>query len=242
MAGFDVKGMSIQDIRGVNTRSLSTGELRQALTRMVSAANKRLNRMMKDPVGRNAPDVSRMKGAKFSSKGLNTRAEVKAEFDRLRNFLDPTKQSHSLGGWKKTVKQLAAEQGLTEDQYTDPEFWRAYRKFQKDNPNLESHRALGMVGQIWDDDEEIEDFEEASYELEQAEIDNPEDVVLMLLDNDIPMDSIQELVQNPDFIEDLESGRLYEIMNNREVMEDLRDGIYEKERFDDIEGEFEGYI
>ena len=91
MAGFDVKGMSIQDIRGVNTRSLSTGELRQALTRMVSAANKRLNRMMKDPVGRNAPDVSRMQGAKFSSKGLNTRAEVKAEFDRLRNFLDPTK-------------------------------------------------------------------------------------------------------------------------------------------------------
>lgn len=242
---FDVKGMSIQDIRGLNTRSLTTSEMRAGLTRMNSAANKRIARMQKDPIGRNAPDIARLKGEKFTSKGLKTRAEVKAAYDKVRNFLDPSKESHTLGGWKDQVQRMEEKHGLTEDQVTDPEFWKNFRQFLKDNKNWDSSRALELVGEAYDAGEDVDDFTDAMYNLEQSaefEGEDTDQTLLDLIEAGIPLDQLVELTKNPEFVEDLASGRLYEIMNDRRVMEDLLDGIYEKDRYEDVAGEFDDYI
>lgn len=242
----DLTGMTIQEIRKTNLKYIDKSVRKEALSRMVSAANKRLKRMEQDPLGKNSPDIARMKGRKFSIKGIDwtNSDKVSAEFDRLRNFLDPTKKSHSLSGWKKTIKQLAANLDMSEDLYEDKEFWKAYRKFQNDRPNFESHKALGLIGQVWENDLDVEDFTEVFNKLEKLDIDEPGNVAIYLMDEmSIPTDSLIDLMKyNDDFTDDLKSGMLFTIINNRQVLEDIRDGIYEKERYKDITGEFEDYI
>lgn len=128
---LNVNGMSIEDIRALNTRTLSDAELKAAANRLNSAANKRIRRMMADEYGRNNPAFDKLDvkdGKAFSTKGLKTRAQIKAEFDRVRSFLDPSKKSHTVKGWRKIVTKMK-KKGLTEEQLTSPEFWAMFRYF-----------------------------------------------------------------------------------------------------------------
>ncbi len=129
---IDFNGMSIEDIRRLNTRGMSLSELRKATSRLVSAANKRVNRLMKDPswtysiAGQNI--AARGKEKPFSTKGLKTRGEVKAEFEKVRAFLDPSKKSHTVKGWKK-IKEKFKAKGITEEEMRSPGFWSLFRAF-----------------------------------------------------------------------------------------------------------------
>ena len=119
---IDVKGMTIEDIRSLNTRGLSLSELRAVTTRLVSAANKRVRRLQADEYGRYSQTAQAAdfraatgRGKLFQTKGLDTRAKVKAEFDRARAFLDPSKTSHTVKGWKQIVKKMEKAGEMTED-------------------------------------------------------------------------------------------------------------------------------
>ena len=135
---LDVKGMTIEDIRSLNTRGLSLSELRAVTTRLVSAANKRVRRMASDQYGRTsrvAADYAKAQaeGRKlFQTKGLDTRAKVKAEFDRARAFLDPSKKSHTIKGWKKVMEDVRDRMGVSMEALLDPDFWKMYRRFESD--------------------------------------------------------------------------------------------------------------
>lgn len=128
---LNVNGMSIEDIHQLNTRNLSDAELKAAANRLNSAANKRVRRMMADEYGRNNPAFEKLEvkdGKAFSTKGLKTRAQIKAEFDRVRSFLDPSKTSHTVKGWRKIVTKMK-KKGVTEEQLTSHEFWAMFRYF-----------------------------------------------------------------------------------------------------------------
>lgn len=146
---LNVNGMSIEDIRQLNTRELSDAELKAAANRLNSAANKRVRRMMADEYGRNNPAFEKLEvkdGKAFSTKGLKTRAQIKAEFDRVRSFLDPSKTSHTVKGWRKIVTKMK-KKGVTEEQLTSHEFWAMFRYFYNQYvPNTyDSDTLLRMV-------------------------------------------------------------------------------------------------
>lgn len=131
---MDFKGMSIDDIRNLDTRKLSTKELKQATNRLVSASNKRVRRLLSDEYGQHSQTAQRAMdrgGQLFSTKGLDTRAKVKAEFDRARSFLDPAKTSHTVRGWRKTIKKMK-EKGLSDEMIKSPDFWALFRKFKSE--------------------------------------------------------------------------------------------------------------
>ena len=135
---INVKGMTIEEIRALNTRSLSLSDLRAVTTRLVSAANKRVRRLEADKFGQASPTATAARKAAsegrklFETKGLDTRAKVKAEFDRVRAFLDPSKKTHTVKGWRNTVKETAEKTGVSLDVLTDPEFWKMYRRLEND--------------------------------------------------------------------------------------------------------------
>ena len=169
---LDVRGMSIEDIRTLNKNTLSTKALRQAYNRLASAGNKRLRRMLQDPVGRLAPRVEDIKP--FSSKGVSDE-KLSTEFDRVRNFLDPSKRSHTLAGWKKIVKETQRRLNVSRETITDPEFWKLYRNFQdtETGSQYDSTNLIPMVANAYEmgarDQDEIKDFINGAYEKVQQE-------------------------------------------------------------------------
>ncbi len=157
---LNVNGLSLEDIRLLNTRNLSNKALKQALNRLASGANKRIRRMMRDPIGQSSPSSYTRP---FSSKGLNTRAEIKAEFERARAFLDPAKKTHTLKGWKKLTKQMVKRFGVSLDVLRDPSFWRLYRTFERSSfgPQYDSETLIPIIANAYADGANtVEDVEE----------------------------------------------------------------------------------
>ena len=146
---LNVGGMSIEDIRGLDTRTLSNRALKQALARLVSAGNKRLRRLQADQLGQYSPTA---KTRAFSGQGLKTRGEIKAEYDRVRAFLDPAKKSHTVKGWKQITKRME-QKGVPKNQITNPNFWGLFRKFSAEMvPALyDSYTLLTLIAGLVND-------------------------------------------------------------------------------------------
>lgn len=128
---FGVKGKSIEELRTLDTSKLSEAELRAATQRLADAANKRVRRLMADEIGQYSQYAQEAKakgGNIFTTKGKTTRSEVKAEFDRLRNFLNPSKQKTSVRGFRKFVKQME-KKGASRELLLNSDFWSTYRQF-----------------------------------------------------------------------------------------------------------------
>lgn len=128
---LNVKGKSIEELRTLDTSRLSEAELRAATQRLADAANKRVRRLMQDEVGQYSQYAQEAKakgGNIFTTKGKTTRSEVKAEFDRLRNFLNPSKQKTSVRGFRKFVKQME-KKGASRELLLNSDFWSMYRQF-----------------------------------------------------------------------------------------------------------------
>ena len=110
--------------------------MREATQRLADAANKRVRRLVGDELGRLSPTAQRALVEEtgetrnlFSTKGLTTRKQLKVEFDRLRNFLDPAKKTHTIKGWKTFVKTAEKKFGIPRETFTNEDFWATYRKF-----------------------------------------------------------------------------------------------------------------
>lgn len=171
---LNVSGMSVEDIRQLDTRTLSDKALKQALNRLVSAGNKRLRRLSADEYGQYSPTAKQTKA--FSAKGLKTRGEIKAEYERVRSFLDPSKKSHTVRGWRNIVKKMKRK-GVTDEQVKSPDFWSLYRQFLKEYvPHIYDSETLLMLlssaisSGIWDEDD-IREFLNGTYERQESETD-----------------------------------------------------------------------
>ena len=162
---LNVSGMSVEDIRQIDTRTLSDKALKQALNRLVSAGNKRLRRLSADEFGKNSPAVQRTKS--FSAKGLKTRGEIKAEYERVRSFLDPSKKSHTVRGWRQTVKKIE-QRGVSKEHLASGDFWSLYRRFEKEYvpAQYDSFTLLRLLSSLIGDhsEDEIDDILRGEYE------------------------------------------------------------------------------
>ena len=92
-------GLSIQDILTRGIGGFDEGTARQMLTRLVSAANKRIARMEKGGETSTALQQVKATGGKFSSRGKSGE-ELQKEFSRIKTFLEtPT----------STIREVRAE-------------------------------------------------------------------------------------------------------------------------------------
>ena len=110
---MNIKGKSTEELLKINPDKLSAADLRQVVSRIASAGNKRLKRLEKSGLSSRAADSIQESGGKFSVKG-KTEAELKSEFMREKDFFE--RKTSSIKGireiQRETVKTLE-QRGVT---------------------------------------------------------------------------------------------------------------------------------
>lgn len=115
MAEWSVKGKSIEDIQNlspIDFLSLQGKELRETVSRLASAANKRLKRMEQSGETSPAKEKVERSGGKFSVAGKSDE-QVRAEYLRAKMYLED--KTSSLRGWH-TVQREATRKLEEKDQ------------------------------------------------------------------------------------------------------------------------------
>lgn len=139
------KGRSIKDIMQMDIDEfshLSKTELRQAVSRLADAANKRLKRMSKSDVVSPAYMEAMDSGNKFSTKG-KSEIELQIEFRRVSNFLQD--KTSTIKGAKEymeeTRKNLKDSFGIEINKSDFAELIKEYGRIINESPDFQS-RAL----------------------------------------------------------------------------------------------------
>lgn len=105
---YDPTGKSVDELisAGRNLSRMKEGTIRTIVSRLASAANKRLSRAEKSGSTTPAMEKAKRSGGKFSTAGKGLEA-LKQEFIRVKDFLrDPTS---SIRGWKQVQREANQE-------------------------------------------------------------------------------------------------------------------------------------
>lgn len=154
-----VTGRSVNDLINMDIdtfNKLSVSELRQVVSRLASAGNKRLKNFEKS--GEDSPSVRYIKrsGGKFSTRGKDLNA-LRSEYSRARNFFQSS--TSTLKGWKNVKKQTISKLEKYGINVTSSQFdtlWRAYEELKEVSPEVSTrslkYRTLQEISNIMDDD------------------------------------------------------------------------------------------
>lgn len=138
------KGYSINDIINISFdefASLNKSELRQAVSRLASTANKRLQRLSKNDLVSPAQIEANESGGKFSTKG-KSELELQVEYRRVSNFL--TQRTSTVTGARQmeeeTRQVLAKQYGieLSKDDYR--QMLTGYNQIMNESPEYVSRK------------------------------------------------------------------------------------------------------
>ena len=138
---FSVRGKSISQLKSLTPRFLesqTTSDISKVVSRLSSAANKRIKRLIESRVPSQALSVWAEKGAyKFSTKGKNKEMLLE-EYKRVKNFLEL--ESSTVKGARLVRKRTidgAKEKGviITEKDYDM--FFRTYEELKKVDPSIQ---------------------------------------------------------------------------------------------------------
>ena len=131
--------MKISDILNiVDTKNISSKDLRKMTQQLQDAANKRVKRMMEDPIGRQSivaskaqERIARGQSGYFSMEGITSRAQLRNRFREIQKFLGPDRPGSSLKAFKKEYAKIKEKLG------GDPtsDFWKAYRELARMYPD-----------------------------------------------------------------------------------------------------------
>ena len=131
--------MKISDILNiVDTKNISSKDLRKMTQQLQDAANKRVKRMMEDPIGRQSivaskaqERIQRGQSGYFSMEGITSRAQLRNRFREIQKFLGPDRPGSSLKAFKKEYAKIKEKLG------GDPSsnFWKAYRELARMYPD-----------------------------------------------------------------------------------------------------------
>lgn len=131
--------MKIADILNiVDTKNISSKDLRKMTQQLQDAANKRVKRMMEDPIGRQSivaskaqERIARGQSGYFSMEGITSRAQLRNRFREIQKFLGPDRPGSSLKAFKKEYAKIKEKLG------GDPssDFWKAYRELARMYPD-----------------------------------------------------------------------------------------------------------
>lgn len=163
----NIKGSSIETLKNLSSRtlnSLTRSELSRVVSRLASAGNKRVKRLMKanDVTSPALFGLSRTGNFKFSVKGKNTQQLLK-EFLRVKQFLE--QETSTVKGARKVQEQvirtLKREHNIsiTNEQYS--QFFRMYEKLKEINPavgdKLMKYNVLDEIAQRMDYSSDLND-------------------------------------------------------------------------------------
>ena len=138
---IDVNGLKIADILKMNVddfRGVSTKNVKQITSRLVSAMNKRIVRLGKSEIGKLSPTYKAFeKRGKYSVKGL-TRESTKTLFNILKESFS---KKTSLTQWKQFRNETLEELDLTflkDDIDLEKKFWDLYHKYEDESDILKN--------------------------------------------------------------------------------------------------------
>lgn len=103
---FTVTGKSIQQLTRLRVKTvqrMTEKELRAVVTRLASAANKRVRRIEQKGITTPATRAAERSGGKFTAKGKNLN-QLRNEYKRIKNFL--RNETSTLKGYKKFAKRF----------------------------------------------------------------------------------------------------------------------------------------
>lgn len=122
----------------VSTRSIASKDLRKMTQQLQDIANKRVKRMMEDPVGRYSAvaaeaqvRIARGQSGYFSMANIRNREQLVARFRQLQKFLNPNRPTTSLKSFKKYYKKIVEKLGGS----PGPAFWAAFREIARRYPD-----------------------------------------------------------------------------------------------------------
>lgn len=144
-----IDGMTIEQIMNIDPVTLSrmsTKDLKQVTSRLISSANKRIRRLGKTELGRSSPayiHAQKEFGGKFSLKSDQIKNASSTQLhnrvlelhSQVRDYL--SKKTSSQTGWKNIRKdvneRLTGESGkpALDTKYKQKRFWKAYRKLEE---------------------------------------------------------------------------------------------------------------
>ena len=122
------------DLEPKDIKKLSRRDLAHVVSTLASAANKRLVRLEKSPIGTQAPAYkTAMETGKFSVAGKN-QGQLQAEYKRLKTFF--SRKTSSLGGWNKVRARVRDQMiktsgGAFENIEDEKKYWEYYRSIEK---------------------------------------------------------------------------------------------------------------
>ena len=131
--------MKISDILNiVDTKNITSKDLRKMTQQLQDAANKRVKRMMEDPIGRLSlvaeraeEKIRRGQSGYFTMEGVSSRAELRNRFRQLQKFLGPDRPGSSLKAFKKQYRRITRDLGGA----PTSDFWKAYRELAREYPD-----------------------------------------------------------------------------------------------------------
>ena len=122
----------------VSTKGITSRDLRRMTQQLQDAANKRLKRMMEDPIGRQSivaaraqEKIARGQSGYFTMEGVKTREQLRNRFQELQRFLGPDRPGSSLTQFKKQYKKIEEKLGGA----PTADFWKAYRQLARMYPD-----------------------------------------------------------------------------------------------------------
>lgn len=142
---IDVNGLSINDILKLNTssfRGVSTANLKQVTSRLVSAMNKRIARLGKSEIGRMSPTYQAFeRRGKYSVKGLTRESTMQI----FRNLQESFHKATSLKEWKKERAEMLEKIDLSflkDDIETERKFWKMYHEFESEDKRIQNIKGV----------------------------------------------------------------------------------------------------
>lgn len=139
---FNVKGLSIKDIINFDyniINKLNNKDLRTVTSRLISASNKRIKRMLNSDIGKLSPSLRSIKKyGYFSIKGKSFQ-EVKSMFSIVRDWL--TNDTSSLSRFKAYKKTVESKLGVSFSPKQWTKFWEVFSYVRNNHSAL--FNALG---------------------------------------------------------------------------------------------------
>ena len=184
------------DLSWDELNTLSESDMKTITSRLVSASNKRIKRLVKAKRGTSsfAYQTIEERGRKFSVRGKNVN-QVRQEFKLAKNFL--SMKTSTVKGWNKYRKEMEERTGnatngesLDWSDRTWSKYWKVYRRFEETHGGTfkkgDSDRIQKMLTEIMESNDKrksadtfqqlIEDEYQQLYESNEFEDEEMEDV------------------------------------------------------------------
>lgn len=140
----------LMDMDLAEFQSLDARQLRAVVTRLASAANRRVRTLEKLGVGSPALALVKRQGGTFTTKGKSDLTDLRKEFVRVRNFmsLPSSTKKGAMESIKKMQEDLATNAGISLTAEQTGEMWETYDKLKKRKPKLEEIKYEVVIPNI----------------------------------------------------------------------------------------------